>query len=62
MPKFTGGGNVTHTYAGPDLEIGMYYQFRVFSFHEDLSGRTPISATEDLRGVFFYLGNESPAP
>ena len=36
-------------YAGPALEVGMYYQFRVTSNKEG----APISATEDLRGVFY---------
>lgn len=37
-------------YAGPPLESGMYYQFRVTSF--DVNNR-PLSRTEDLKGVFF---------
>jgi hypothetical protein len=37
------------TYAGPPLESGMYYQFRVTSFLKD----RPLSRTEDLKGVFF---------
>jgi len=34
----------------------MYYQFRVTSFRDRNSGRTPISTTEDLEGVFFLGG------
>ncbi|UCH30680.1 MAG: carboxypeptidase regulatory-like domain-containing protein [Myxococcales bacterium] len=37
-------------YAGPTLESGMFYQFRVTSF--DVNDR-PLSRTEDLKGVFF---------
>jgi len=37
-------------YAGPALDSGMYYQFRVTSF--DTNDR-PLSRTEDLKGVFF---------
>ena len=36
-------------YAGPDLQSGMYYQFRVTSFSNT---GTPIARTEDLKGVF----------
>lgn len=36
-------------YAGPPLESGMFYQFRVTSF--DTNDR-PLSRTEDLKGVF----------
>lgn len=44
------GSNPEVTYAGPPLESGMYYQFRVTSF--DVNDR-PLSRTEDLKGVFF---------
>ena len=37
-------------YAGPPLDSGMYYQFRVTSI--DINNR-PLSRTEDLKGVFF---------
>ncbi len=52
----SGSATVTHVYAGPALEPGTFYQFRVKSFREQSGERTYISATEDLRGVFFYLG------
>lgn len=55
----TGSATVTHTYAGPALEVGMFYQFRVTSFRERSGERTAISTTEDLKGVFFYLDPES---
>ena len=45
----SGQKTVSLTYAGPELETGMYYQFRVTSQKDG----TSISATEDLRGVFF---------
>ena len=49
----SGGGMVTVPYEGP-LEKGMYYQFRASSWREKPSGeQTAISATEDLKGVFF---------
>ncbi len=51
----SGSATVTHVYAGPALEAGMFYQFRVKSFREQSGGRTSISASEDLRGVFYYL-------
>jgi hypothetical protein len=43
------GGNPELVYAGPALEVGMYYQFRVTS----LKSGVPLARTEDLRGVFF---------
>jgi len=45
------GGPVSVPYAGPTLTAG-YYQFRVLSWRDKQGGRTYISATEDLRGVF----------
>jgi len=51
--SFSGGATVTHPYAGPPLEVGMFYQFRVFSFRERGGSRSAISSTEDLKGVFF---------
>ena len=49
----SGSATVTHTYAGPDLVPGMFYQFRITSFREKTGERTAISTTEDLRGVFY---------
>jgi hypothetical protein len=51
----TGSATVSHTYAGEALTPGMFYQFRATSFRERSGGRNYISATEDLRGVFFFL-------
>jgi hypothetical protein len=48
LPKVT-GGDVSVAYGGPPLTKGGFYQFRATSFHK---GNTPISQTEDLRGVF----------
>lgn len=45
------GGEASAAYAGPALEPGMYYQFRVTSLRR--GGTQPISMTEDLLGVFF---------
>ena len=39
-------------YGGP-LEVGMYYQFRATSWRAAGAKVGPISATEDLRGVFY---------
>ena len=52
----SGSATVTHPYGGPALVPGMFYQFRATSFREKNGLRTAISTTEDLRGVFFYLG------
>jgi len=49
IPGVSGDDPVV-TYAGPALEPGMFYQFRVTSF--DVNDR-PLSRTEDLKGVFF---------
>ncbi|HEX6764505.1 MAG TPA: carboxypeptidase-like regulatory domain-containing protein [Polyangiaceae bacterium] len=43
-----GNAPVVVTYAGPPLEPGMFYQFRAVSIKDGV----PISATEDLKGVF----------
>jgi hypothetical protein len=44
------GKDVSVTYAGPALISGMYYQFRAVS----IKSTVPISATEDLKGVFIF--------
>lgn len=48
------GGDVSVVYAGSALEDGMYYQFRVQSFRIRQGAHSPISSTEDLKGVFYY--------
>lgn len=45
-----GNQHVTLDYAGPALEPGMFYQLRAVS----IKSGVPISATEDLKGVFIY--------
>ena len=51
--RVTGEETVEQVYAGPALEEEMYYQFRVTSFRDKQGGRTFISTTEDLKGVFY---------
>jgi hypothetical protein len=48
IPGVSGSNEVSVTYGGP-MEPGMYYQFRATSWRN----AGPISATEDLRGVFY---------
>jgi len=54
VPGVSGAASVSVMYGGP-LEPGMFYQFRATSIRTTGGGRTrtPISATEDLLGVFF---------
>lgn len=54
IPGVSGSGTVTYAYGGAAFKPGMYYQFKVRSFREKNNERTYISATEDLRGVFYY--------
>ncbi len=51
VPGVSGDKNVTVEYGGPALTPGMLYQFRATSIK---NGGSPISRTEDLRGVFLY--------
>jgi hypothetical protein len=48
------GGDVSVTYGGLPLTPGEYYQFRASSMKVGRNGPTPISMTEDLRGIFVY--------
>ncbi|MDC0720467.1 hypothetical protein POL25_26430 [Nannocystis sp. bb15-2] len=49
VPSVSGSATVQVPYEGPALTSGLYYQFRAVS----LDGKgVPLSATEDLRGVF----------
>jgi len=51
----SGSATVTHRWTGAALEEGMLYQFRAYSYRAPSGGgRSYISATEDLRGVFVY--------
>ncbi len=43
------GQDPSVTYAGPALESGVYYQFRVTSLKDNV----PISRSEDLEGIFY---------
>jgi hypothetical protein len=52
IPDPAGGGPVEHIYAGPPLEDGMIYQFRVLAVA--LVTGDYRNATEDLLGVFLY--------
>jgi hypothetical protein len=51
----TGSATVMLMYAGPALAPDMFYQFRVTSFRDTNAGRSAISQTEDLKGVFYFL-------
>ncbi len=62
LGSVSGSETITLTYAGPRLEIGMFYQFKATSFRERNGPRTAISTTEGLRGVFYYLGNATSVP
>lgn len=53
----SGSDEVSVQYAGP-FEDGMYYQFRATSFRTPGGNPTPISTTEDLRGVFYKPAGE----
>lgn len=52
VPGVSGSKTVEVPYGGPALSPG-YYQFRAISVKE---ADSPISATEDLRGVFIVGG------
>lgn len=53
VPGVSGSDTVSVQYEGP-LDAGMYYQFRVTSWRQPGNGEAaPISASEDLRGVFY---------
>lgn len=52
LPAVNGSATVSVPYDGP-LDKGMYYQFRAWSWRSAGTTPSPISATEDLRGVFF---------
>ncbi len=56
VPGVSGSDTVQVEYGGPALEPGRYYQFRATSIRENPSAVSPISRTEDLRGVFIAGG------
>lgn len=51
VPGVSGEKEVQVTYEGPARQSGLLYQFRALAIKQ---GGTPISITEDLRGVFLY--------
>lgn len=54
IPGVSGSATVTGTWDGAEPVAGMIYQFRAWSFRDGAMGRSYISATEDLEGVFLY--------
>lgn len=54
VPGVSGSDAVEVPYDGPALMPGMYYQFRATSIRETPNMSSPISRTEDLRGVFVF--------
>lgn len=56
VPSVSGGGTVSVPYGGPALTPNQYYQFRALSWRDKAkgggTGKTYISSTEDLKGVF----------
>jgi len=54
VARVSGGTTVSATWSGAPLVEGMIYQFRAYSWRDRTGGRTYISGTEDLRGVFQY--------
>jgi hypothetical protein len=54
VPGVSGSKEVVVPYEGPALEAGLLYQFRATSIK---TGGSPISRTEDLRGVFVSGGS-----
>jgi hypothetical protein len=62
LPRMSGVDAVTYTWSGAELVPGAIHQFRVMSWREGRGaggGRSYISATEDLRGVF-QVGSSEP--
>jgi hypothetical protein len=52
VARTTGSETVEYMLDASAYEPGMLYQFRVWSWRERTGGRTYISASEDLKGVF----------
>jgi hypothetical protein len=55
VPGVSGSSTVSVVYGGPALESGKTYQFRAMSWRDASGGASPISTTEDLRGVMVAL-------
>lgn len=58
LDRVTGADVVEHTIEEP-LARGTVYQFRVASYRERQAGRTYISTTEDLEGVFLLAAEQA---
>ncbi len=56
IPGVSGNDTVVVPYAGPALTEGMYYRFQATSWRDSGGDSSPISRTEDLRGVFVHRG------
>jgi hypothetical protein len=54
IPSVSGSATVTVEYGGPALTPGMYYRFQATSWKDGNPAPSPISRTEDLRGVFVF--------
>jgi hypothetical protein len=54
IPGVSGSATVIVPYGGPALTPGMYYRFQATSWKDGNPAPSPISRTEDLRGVFVY--------
>jgi hypothetical protein len=55
VPGVSGSATVVVPYGGPALTDGMYYRFQATSWRDSGGGdASPISRTEDLRGVFVF--------
>lgn len=54
IPGVSGSATVVVAYGGPTLIPGMYYRFQATSWKDGNPAPSPISRTEDLRGVFVY--------
>lgn len=55
IPGVSGSPTVSVVYGGPALESGKTYQFRAMSWRSNNGNPSPISSTEDLRGVMVEM-------
>jgi hypothetical protein len=55
VPGVSGSSTVSVVYGGPALEPGRTYQFRALSWRDATGGASPISSTEDLRGIMVAM-------
>lgn len=56
VDRVTGSAEVRVPYGGPSLVAGDFYQFRATSMKGGKDDPTPLSRTEDLRGIFVFGG------